>query len=169
MKVVLFYGTECDENTAWIPWFKSKLEESGIKFIIPNLPTPENQTYKNWSDIAEKIEINSDDVVIGWSTGAIFAVRFLFEHKLRVKKLILISGFNNYIGNVPKVDNINKDFFMKSLEEANTVANQIVCFKSDDDPFITQNALNSFASDLKAQLKNIAGGTFQPCVRLCEI
>ncbi len=158
MKVILFYGTECNKNTAWLPWLKTKLEENGISCIIPDLPTPENQTYKNWAKIAEQIEINADDVVVGWSTGAIFAVKFLFLHKLKVKKLLLVSGFNNYVGNVPQVDTINKDFFVPTLENANLVANEIVCFKSDNDPFITQYALNSFAKNLKAQLKNIAGG-----------
>ncbi|MDE6583151.1 MAG: alpha/beta hydrolase, partial [Clostridia bacterium] len=154
MKVVLFYGTDCNENTAWFPWLKSQLEMQKVDCFIPCLPTPENQSYQTWSKIVEKIEINSDDIVIGWSTGAIFAVRYLFEHNISVKKLILVSGFNNYIGNVPRVDNINKTFFINSLEDVKKIANEIVCFKSDNDPFITQEALSSFAKGLKARVKN---------------
>lgn len=158
MKVVVFYGTECDENTAWIPWLKQELEKEGVECCVPNLPTPENQTYQNWADIASRIEIEKDDMVVGWSTGAIFAVRYLYEHNLKVKKLVLVSGFNNYVGGVPFVDEINKDFFMKDLIKAQNVAKEIVCVKSDDDPFITQEALHNFACDLDAKTINIKRG-----------
>lgn len=158
MKVIIFYGTDCNEQTAWIPWLKSNLNDLNINCIIPNLPTPENQTYKEWSKIVDKIKIETNDIIIGWSTGAIFAVRYLYENKIKVNKLLLISGFNNYIGNVPFVDNINKDFFMKDIKNAKAVASQITCFKSENDPFITQDALTSFASELDAKVVNIIGG-----------
>ena len=29
MKVVVFYGTECDDKTAWIPWLKEQLTKRG--------------------------------------------------------------------------------------------------------------------------------------------
>mgnify|MGYP001624117406 FL=1 len=72
--------------------------------------------------------------------------------------MILISGFNNYIGNVPFVDNINKNFFMKDIKVAKDVAEEIICIKSDNDPFISQQALNDFAKELNAKTINILGG-----------
>ena len=72
--------------------------------------------------------------------------------------MILISGFNNYIGNVPFVDNINKDFFMNDVKIAKDVAEEIICIKSDNDPFISQQALNDFAKDFNAKTINILGG-----------
>lgn len=158
MKVIIVYGTECNEKTAWIPWLKNKLLSQNMECIIPPFPTPINQNYKSWSNILRNIEINPDDVIVAWSTGAIFSVRYLYENNLQVQKLILISGFNNYIGNVPFVDNINKDFFIKNESLAQNIARQIVCIKSDNDPFISQNALKSFAKKLNALTLNIAGG-----------
>ena len=158
MKVIIFYGTECDTKTAWIPWISKELSKNNIECIVPRLPTPTNQSYKSWSEIANNIEFCGDDIVVGWSTGGIFSLRYLFEHKIVVKKLILISGFNNYVGNVPFVDNINKDFFMKDESVASTVAKEIVCIKSDNDPFITQGALNRFAKNLSAKLVTIKNG-----------
>ena len=158
MKVIVIYGMECDENTAWIPWLRKKLLNSGIETIVPNLPTPENQTYNNWATIIDKINVGGDDVVVGWSTGAIFSLRYLYEKHLKVKKLILVSGFNNYIGNVPDVDKINKDFFMNDEGRAKNVAEKIVCIKSNNDPFITQDALNNFASNLNAEVVDIENG-----------
>lgn len=158
MKVIVFYGTECDDKTAWIPWLKEQLSNQGIGCVIPNLPTPENQTYTSWAKITKNIDINVDDIIVAWSTGAIFSVRYLYENNIKVKKLILISGFNNYIGNVPFVDNINKNFFIKDVKVVQNIADEIVCIKSNNDPFISQQALNDFAKDLNAKTINISGG-----------
>ena len=158
MKVIIFYGTDCDDKTAWIPWLKEQLTNQGVECIIPNLPTPENQTYASWAKITKNIDINNDDIIVAWSTGAIFSIRYLYENNIKVKKLILISGFNNYIGNVPFVDNINKDFFMKDVKVAKDISDEIICIKSDDDPFISQQALNDFANELNAQTINILSG-----------
>lgn len=57
MKVIIFYGTDCDGKTAWIPWLKEQLTNQGIECVIPNLPTPENQTYASWAEITKKIDL----------------------------------------------------------------------------------------------------------------
>lgn len=158
MKVIVFYGTDCNDKTAQIPWLKKQLVNQGIECVIPNLPTPENQTYESWEKITKNIIINNEDIIVAWSTGAIFSVRYLYENKIKVKKLILISGFNNYIGNVPYVDNINQNFFMKDVRIAKDIAGKIMCIKSDNDPFISQQALNNFAEELNAKTINILSG-----------
>lgn len=158
MKVFIFYGTDCDCNSAWLPYIKERLDKQNITCIIPDFPTPNNQTYKTWSDIMSAYKVDSEDTIIGWSTGAIFAVRYLYENNLSVNKLILVSGFNNYRGGYADVDKINEDFFMKDEGLAKKVANQIVCIKSNNDPFITTHALNSFANNLGAKTVTIAGG-----------
>ena len=147
MKVIVFYGTDCDAKTAWIPWLKEQLTRER-----------ERESYASWAKITKNIDINNDDIIVAWSTGAIFSIRYLYENNIKVKKLILISGFNNYIGNVPFVDNINKDFFMKDVKVAKDVADDIICIKSDNDPFISQQALNDFANKLNAKIINILGG-----------
>lgn len=158
MKVFVIYGTECNENTAWIPWLKNELLKNSIECLVPQLPTPQNQNYKTWCDVLNRYNISKDDIIVAWSTGAIFSVRYLYEHNIHVNKLILISGFNNYIGNVHYVDEINKTFFMKDESMATKIADEIICFKSDDDPFISQIALNSFAKNLGAKIVNISKG-----------
>ena len=45
------------------------------------------------------------------------------------------------------------------MEKINVdIANEIICIKSDNDPFITQQALNDFAHELNAQIINIKNG-----------
>ena len=47
---------------------------------------------------------------------------------------------------------------MKDIKVAKDVADDIICIKSDNDPFISQQALNDFAKDLNAKTINISGG-----------
>ena len=85
MKVIVFYGTECDDKTAWIPWLKEQLSNQGIGCVIPNLPTPENQTYTSWAKITKNIDINVDDIIVAWSTGAIFLLGICMRIILKLK------------------------------------------------------------------------------------
>ena len=59
---------------------------------------------------------------------------------------------------IPCVDEINKNFFIKDLSIVRDIANEIVCIKSDNDPFITQQALSDFAKHLNAKIINIING-----------
>ena len=34
MKVVVFYGTECDDKTAWIPWLKEQLTNQVLNVLF---------------------------------------------------------------------------------------------------------------------------------------
>lgn len=47
---------------------------------------------------------------------------------------------------------------MKDEKVAKDVAEEIICIKSDNDPFISQQALNDFAKELNAKTINILGG-----------
>ena len=47
---------------------------------------------------------------------------------------------------------------MKDIKVAKDVAEEIICIKSDNDPFISQQALNDFAKELNAKTINILGG-----------
>lgn len=47
---------------------------------------------------------------------------------------------------------------MQDVKVARKVANEIICIKSDNDPFITQEALNNFAKEINAKTINIING-----------
>ena len=47
---------------------------------------------------------------------------------------------------------------MKDVKVGKDVADKIICIKSDNDPFISQQALNDFANELNAKTINILGG-----------
>ena len=50
----IFHGTGGYPEENWFPWLKRELESLDYKVIVPQFPTPENQTLENWFAIFEK-------------------------------------------------------------------------------------------------------------------
>ena len=48
---------------------------------------------------------NENTTIIGHSIAPIFISKFLVENKVKVKKLIFVCGFNNYLGINEEYDN----------------------------------------------------------------
>ncbi len=41
--------------------------------------------------------MDENTIIIGHSTGSICALKYILENKISTKKLVLVSGFNNYL------------------------------------------------------------------------
>ena len=81
--------------------------------------------------------INESTTIIGHSIAPIFISKFLFENKVKVKKLIFVCGFNNYLGINEEYDNVNESMYFDNLEDVKQYTNEIICFYSDNDPYVT--------------------------------
>lgn len=64
---------------------------------------------------------------------------------MKVKKLIFICGFNNYLGINEEYDNVNKSMYFDNLEYVKKYANEIICFYSDNDPYVRYEVEKEFA------------------------
>ena len=68
--------------------------------------------------------------------------------KIKVKKLVFVCGFNNYLGIDADYDAVNAPMFIDNLEEIKEYCNDIVCFYSDDDPYVAYDAEKAFADTI---------------------
>ena len=72
------------------------------------------QNYENWSKLLKYYWnlglINENTTIIAHSIAPIFISKFLVENKIKVKKLIFVCGFNNYLGINEEYDNWSKLF-----------------------------------------------------------
>lgn len=85
------------ENPAnWMGWSKVKLEKLGYEVINPFLKDGYKQEYEDWKSQIEKININENTTLVGWSAGGTFWVRWLGETKKIVHKLILVAPAKLY-------------------------------------------------------------------------
>ena len=70
------------------------------------------------------------------SIAPVFVCKYLIMNKINVKKLILVCGFNNYLGIDSEFDSVNKPMFIDNyFEDAKHYCSDI-CYYSDNDPYV---------------------------------
>ncbi len=80
--------------TSWefgfAPWLKEELENLGFKTSFTTFPDPQMARSTYWLPyLKNDLGAGENDVIIGWSSGAVAAMRFAETNKL--KGSILIS------------------------------------------------------------------------------
>ena len=65
--------------------------------------------------------------------------------KLKVKKLVFVSDFNNFLGGDPDFDSVNESMYLDNLSDIKKYCNDIICFYSDNDPYVSFDVEKSFA------------------------
>lgn len=95
--------------------------------------------------------INENTIIIGHSIAPVFISKFLTENKLKVKKLIFVCGFNNYLGINEEYDAVNKTMYFDDLEDVKQYANEIICFYSDNDPYVKYEVEKDFANKIATE------------------
>lgn len=81
------------------------------------------------------------------------------ENKIRVKRLVLVCGFNNYFGIDEDYDTVNKSMYFDNLLDIENYCDDIICFYSDNDPYVKYEAEKEFANTItKNQIMIHNGG-----------
>ena len=77
---------------------------------------------------------------------------------IKVKKLIFVCGFNNYISGNSDFDAVNSPMYLDNLADVKNYCDDIVCFYSDNDPYVSFDLEKSFADTVASQQIVIGGG-----------
>jgi len=136
--VFIIHGTGGHPKENWFPWLKEQLEPMGCKVIIPQFPTPENQTPETWFKVLDRYrgEYTPETILVAHSLGSAFALRILENYSVRIKAAFLVSApigvrpIKNWDGDQPF---IGKPF---DWEVIRTRAGKFVVFHSEDDPMV---------------------------------
>lgn len=149
----IVHGSYGNNQENWFPWLEKVLVEKGEEVFNLNYPTPEGQNFENWSNVLDeyKDKITNETIFICHSISPIFVVHYCIENKLSIKKLISVSGANGFVTGDEELDSITKTFFLDDISSFRNLCNDVVCFYSKDDPFLSLNDLKSFANDLGAK------------------
>ena len=137
----------------WFPWFKEQIDSDNTLCVIPQFPIEvDKHNYNEWKKLLDVYYkdfnmINNGSVIIGHSTGSICALKYVLENKIKIDKLILVSGFNNYLA--PDENEI---------KEIKKYANEIIFIYGDDDPYIPQDVFHKFAESIDAKEVIIKNG-----------
>jgi predicted alpha/beta hydrolase family esterase len=141
---------------AWTPWFKEELTKKGYASAFETFPDPKIARAKFWLPfLEEELGAGENDVLVGWSSGAVAAMRYAETHKVRGSVLISPSytdleddlekqsGYFDHPWNWPDIRQNQKD---------------ICLIYGDDDPYIPQAEFDFIAAQLQARVIEVPGG-----------
>ena len=159
----IIHGSYGNPYKNWIPSLKSQLSKRKLNCIVPSFTTPYKQDYKSWSTILMayvKIGyITEETTFITHSLGGIFIAKFLIEHGIKIKKLITVAGFNNI--QFDEDNRLYDSFYIedKELKQICELCNEVICFYSDNDPYVPMDKAEIFTETVKGKkvLINNAG------------
>ncbi len=143
---IIIHGSFGSKDGNWFPWLKEKLEEKNLIVDVPQMPIGVGiQCFESWSKVLDKIKVDDNTTIIAHSIAPIFVCKYLITNKIKVKRLIFVCGFNNYLGINEEFDAVNKPMFINNLEEIKKYCNDIICYYSDNDPYVKYEVEKDFA------------------------
>lgn len=149
----IIHGSFSNPSGNWFGWLSKVLQEKGETVYIPSFPIGVGyQTFENWQKLLKVYSdldlINKDTTIIAHSIGPVFISKFLVENKIKVNKLIFVCGFNNYLGINEEYDSVNKSMYFDNLCDVKKYVKKIICFYSDNDPYVKYSVEKSFADTI---------------------
>lgn len=144
----------------WFPYIKEQIDDNNNQVIIPQYPIDvDNHFYNYWKEVLDAYKkfgyINSNTIMIAHSSGCAFTIKYLIKNNLKINKLILVSGFNNYFA-----DNeddfhkkVNSSFYIEdeNIGEIKKLCNDIICIYGSNDPYIPQDVSHNLVTKLNAK------------------
>ena len=160
---IIVHGSFSSPFSNWIPWLRKELEKDNLEVYTPDFPTGVGfQNYNNWEKLLNTYVdsgiINENTVIYAHSIAPVFICKFLVNNKIRVKRLIFVCGFNNYLGIDEEYDSVNKSMYFDNLEDIKKYCNEIICYYSDNDPYVAYEAEKKFADKIATKQYCIHNG-----------
>ena len=160
---LLVHGSFGNPFSNWIPYLRKEISNKNLEVYTPDFPTGVGyQNYENWSRLlktyVEANIINENTIIFAHSIAPIFICKFLVENKIKVKRLVFVCGFNNYLGIDKDYDAVNESMYFDNLTDVKNYCDDIVCFYSDNDPYVKYGAEKEFADAITKNQIMISGG-----------
>ena len=71
---------------------------------------------------------------------------------------MFVCGFNNYFGINEEYDTVNRSMYFDNLEDIKKYCDDIVCYYTDNDPYVKYEAEKEFADIITENQIMISGG-----------
>lgn len=146
----LIHGSFSSPFSNWLPWLHQELVDRDYEVYTPDFPSGVGyQNYQNWSKLLETYLdaglLTAETTIYAHSIAPAFVCKFLIEHQLKVKKCVFVCGFNSYLGIDEEYDNVNRSMYLDNISDVKQFCNDIVCFYTENDPYVAYEVEKSFA------------------------
>lgn len=140
---------------AWTPWLKKELDQLGYETSFETFPDSIIARSEYWLPFLQDfLEAGENDVLVGWSTGAVAAMRYAENHRL--KGSILVSPSYTDMGDELEKQSGYFDTpwqWQKIKDHQEKIA--LIC---DDDPYIPKEEFEFIAKQLQPTQIEVPGG-----------
>lgn len=133
-KVIIIHGNQGGTgDSVWLPWLRDRLVEKGFDAVSPTFPDNEEAKRSIWIPYLEELGADENTILVGWSSGAVAAMRYAEDHK--IKASVLIGACHTDLGE--EIERIS-GYYDEPWNWEAIKANQqwIAQFASVDDPVI---------------------------------
>lgn len=147
-RIIFIHGNQTTHwSFAWTSWLKSELENNGYSTFFETMPDSIIARSKYWLPfIKDHIKAGENDVLVGWSSGAVASMRYAEDNKILGS--ILIAPSQSDLG-----DELEKQsgYYNSPWQWENIKNNQkkIFLIHSDNDPFIPKEEFQIIKEELK--------------------
>ncbi|HEX8389926.1 MAG TPA: alpha/beta hydrolase [Candidatus Saccharimonadales bacterium] len=156
-RIVYLHGNQTTHwSFAWSKWLKEELEKNGHETFFETLPDSVLARKEYWLPfMKDHIKVGGNDVVVGWSSGAVAAMRFAETNK--IKGSVLISPcYTDLDDEMEKQSGYYADAWKWDQIKSNQ--DKIALFSGDDDPYINQSEFSFIAEQVSAEHFSVPGG-----------
>jgi len=149
----IVHGSFSSPFSNWIPYLRKEIENKGLVVYTPDLPSGVGyQNYTNWENMMlEYVKIgliNENTTIFAHSIAPVFICKFLVNNKIKIKRLVSVCGFNNYLGINEEYDNVNETMYFDNLVDVKNYCNDIICYYSKNDPYVKYDVEKEFANTI---------------------
>lgn len=139
----------------WVARLQRELHAAGFPTFFELLPDSiEARSYYWQPFLREHVQLNEEDVILGWSCGAVAAMRCAEHQPLR--GLALVAPYFTDLGwaAVRRSGWVTAPWNWPRIRAH---APSIAMFQSDNDPYIAQEEFSQLSAALEARVYNIPG------------
>ena len=148
-RFIYVHGNDTEHWTfGWAKWLKNELDKLGYESFFETMPDSIIARSKYWLPfLKENVGVGENDVIIGWSSGAVAAMRYAESNK--IKGSILISPcYTDLDDEMEKQSGYYDEPWNWEAIKANQ--SNIALFYGDDDPYIPQSEFDHIGKMLSA-------------------
>lgn len=156
-RVVYIHGNDCLHwSGGWAAWFKAEVEKLGFDTFFETMPDSILARSEYWlAFLTSHAKVGGGDIVVGWSSGAVAALRYAETHK--VLGSILVSPSYTDLG-----DDLEKQSgYFDAPWQWDAIKNnqqKIALISGDDDPWIPQAEFEHIVKKVGAAHISVPGG-----------